>query len=324
MFGVRAVNHHRKSHFANAAKRFALDAKMLRCRAAVHVENKEDIVFWSHILKHFRPQDKFYFISGSRNEYGHKTSGVTQCLKYFHFLNPNFFICIDSDYRYLLQEPKINVRHYVLQTYTYSFENHHCFAEGLNEVCYRVTRYSNTVFDFSAFLKKFSNIIYDLFIWHLHLLKMDSGIFGQSDFNTYIGLTGIKMYPLVLDNGKGLLNQLKHRVDWKLAYLERKYPHVQIEKIKQKYLKFGVNPDNVYFFVRGHNLYDMISLICKEVCKTILRAERRNHEVTQEMVRELYRKRNHLDLHLRQNIHYGAYLPIQKIEEDICQLLGNN
>ena len=50
MFRVRAENVNREFHYANAAKRFAQDAKMLRCRAAVHVENKDDVVFWNTIL----------------------------------------------------------------------------------------------------------------------------------------------------------------------------------------------------------------------------------------------------------------------------------
>ena len=49
MFGARAENPSRASHFANAARRFALDAKMFRCRAAVHVENKDDIAFWGAV-----------------------------------------------------------------------------------------------------------------------------------------------------------------------------------------------------------------------------------------------------------------------------------
>lgn len=59
MFGARAENPSRASHFANAARRFALDAKMFRCRAAVHVENKDDIAFWGAVLKHFRPTISF-------------------------------------------------------------------------------------------------------------------------------------------------------------------------------------------------------------------------------------------------------------------------
>lgn len=322
MFGVNALNINRKIHYSNAAKRFALDAKMLRCRAAVHVENKDDVVFWSNVLKHFRPKDKFHFISGSRNEYGHETSGVTQCLKYFNFLSPGFFICIDSDYRYLLCERKMNVQHFVIQTYTYSFENHHCFAEGLNDVCCRVTHLKNTVFDFCVFLRKFSDILYELFIWHLYFQQVNPVCFSQFEFNSYLSLSNSKAYPLVQDNGARALDELRHRVEWKLGNLGRKYPDADIEAVKQKYLKLGLTSDNVYLFVRGHNLYDMISLICKEVCKAILRAEKRNREVTREMISELYRNRNNLDYQLRQNIRYGDYLPIQKVEEDIYKLLG--
>ena len=59
----------RAAYYSAAARRFALDAKMFRCRAAVHVENKDDIAFWGAILKHFRPNDKFHFLAGSRNEF---------------------------------------------------------------------------------------------------------------------------------------------------------------------------------------------------------------------------------------------------------------
>ena len=90
----------KEKYYYHAAKRFMMDAQLLRCRAAIHVEDKDDIVFWSNIFKHFRPNDRFHFIAGSRNERGHETRGVTQCLKYVKYLNPKFFICIDSDYRY--------------------------------------------------------------------------------------------------------------------------------------------------------------------------------------------------------------------------------
>ena len=67
----------KERYFQHTAKRFALDARLLRCRAAIHVEDKDDIVFWSQVLEHFRPGDRFHFIAGSRNENGHETRGVT-------------------------------------------------------------------------------------------------------------------------------------------------------------------------------------------------------------------------------------------------------
>lgn len=324
MLGLRTEYINRDAHFAFAAKRFAADAKMLRCRAAIHVENKADIVFWEAILKRFRPNDKFHFISGSRNEYGNETSGVTQCLKYFKFLRSDFFICIDSDYRYLLQQQGIDVEHYVLQTYTYSFENHHCFADGLNDVCERATRLKNTIFDFRRFLKDFSNSLYELFIWHLYFQHSVPVCFSQFDFASYLSLPISKYAPLLQDNGERALDELRHRVEWKIGFFGRKYPHANLDNVRDKMFKLGLTPDNVYLFIRGHNLYDLIFMISKDVCKTLLRQEKKNWEVTRNMISQLYRSRHSLDHHLKQNIKYGAYLPIQKIEKDVKELFDKN
>ena len=45
----------KEKYYYHAAKRFMMDAQLLRCRAAIHVEDKDDIVFWSNIFKHFLP-----------------------------------------------------------------------------------------------------------------------------------------------------------------------------------------------------------------------------------------------------------------------------
>lgn len=312
----------RAAYYKSAARRFALDARMFRCRAAVHVENKDDVAFWGTVLKHFRPDDKFHFLAGSRNEFGRETYGVTQCLKYFDFLSPNFFICIDSDYRYLLREKKMDARHFVLQTYTYSFENHHCFADGLDDVCSRVTHVENTVFDFRRFLKRYSNILYELFIWHLYFQNAEPTLFSQAEFDDYIGLSSSKRRPLMCGHGEPVLEEWRVRVEKKTGYLGRKYPHADLEVVKKKYCALGVTPDNVYLFVRGHNLYDMILLLCKEVCKAMLRKAKEGREVSPEMVREMYRGRYNVENELKRNIKYGAYLPIRKIEEDVRVLLG--
>lgn len=320
----KAEVHDRGAHFANAAKRFALDAKMFRCRAAVHVENKDDIFFWSSILKHFRPNDRFHFIAGSRNEYGHETNGVTQCLKYADYLNNDFFICIDSDYRYLMRERKINVKHYILQTYTYSFENHHCFADGLDDVCARVTHSRNDVFNFRRFLKEYSNIIYELFIWHLYFLNSDPGYFTKYEFSSYLNLVANKPHPLIYDNASRALDELRIRVERKTAYLGRKFPHADLAFVRKKYEELGLSSDTAYLFVRGHNLYDMIHCLCREVCKAILRRKKHNREVNREMVAELYRNRYNIEVELKRNIKYGAYLHIRKIEQDIRKFFGEN
>lgn len=316
MFGVSADTENRDLYFASAARRFALDAKMFRCRSAVHVENKDDIVFWSTVLRHFRPNDRFHFIAGSRNEFGHETSGVTQCLKYYNYLSPDFFICIDSDYRYLMQEEGMNVNHFVLQTYTYSFENHHCFAGGLSEVCSRVTHMPNRIFDFGKFLKDYSHILYGLFIWHLYFLGADPLRFSKYEFNRFLNPNICKPMFFLKDNGKRTLEELKRKVEKRVAYFERTYPHADLDFIRRKYTALGLVPDTTYLFLRGHNVYDMISCLCKEVCKALLKQAKNGHR-TREAIAALYRDRNHVDGELRRNLKFGSYISIRKLEADI-------
>jgi len=129
---------------------------------------------------------------------------------------------------------------------------------------------------------------------------------------------------LVYDNGARALDELRMRVERKINYLGRKYPHADLAIVREKYRELGLKPDNVYFFIRGHNLYDLISIVCKEVCKAMLRTAKKNKVVTHDMVSELYRRRNNLDYELRQNIKYGAYFPIRKLEQDIREFLGEN
>lgn len=323
MLGARLPVDDKQVHFASYARRFALDAKMFRCRAAVHVENKDDIVFWSNVLRHFLPDVRFHFIAGSRNEFGHETSGVTQCLKYYDYLSTDFFICIDSDYRYLLHERGIDAEHFVLQTYTYSFENHHCFADGLDDVCCRVTHRPNTVFDFQKFLAEYSRILYDLFIWHLYFLGADSTFFPKYEFNKFLNVHFHRFRSVTVDNGALVLEELRMRVERRTGYLGRKYPKADLEEVKKKYEKLGLQPATTYLFLRGHNVYDMIGGICKEVCKVLLKQEKDNRH-TREAITALYRDRNDVDTQLKQNIKYGSYGAIRRIEDDIYRLLGKN
>ena len=84
-------------------------------------------------------------------------------------------------------------------------------------------------------------------------------LFSQFEFDAYISLSNSKAFPLVYDNGARALDELRMRVERKINYLGRKYPHADLAIVREKYRELGLKPDNVYFFIRGHNLYDLIS-----------------------------------------------------------------
>ena len=302
----------RDAFYAAAAARFAMDSKMLRCRASVHVENKDDIIFWEHILHKLSPKDKFHFISGSRNEYGNETSGVTQCLKYFKYLSPSFIICVDSDYRYLTGAKKYNAKNYVLQTYTYSFENHHCFADGLEEFCCRLTNIRSCPFNFNLFWKRYSNAIYKLFIWHLYFLAHDMDDFTQCEFNEYLNIVSQGNRHELIRKPEIFLDDLHKRADSRVKEFHGRNPHIDIDKFRMKIEALGVNPNNVYLYVRGHNVYDLTVTLCRDVCRMMLRQAKQNMRIL-----------DHIDSELRRTIHFDEYLPIRQIAEDVETLLSS-
>ncbi len=68
--------------------------------ASVHLEDSDDKNFWNSMLQSRKP-GRYYFITQSRSPKGFDTKGCEQCLKYRPYLSKQFFICIDSDMRYL-------------------------------------------------------------------------------------------------------------------------------------------------------------------------------------------------------------------------------
>lgn len=88
------------------------------------VEGFQDEIFWGDVFSKFAPTLKINFESHSRdNKF---KSGVQEVLKEKEKTGKNLILCIDSDFRYLLQDKEISENPYIFQTYTYSIENHKC------------------------------------------------------------------------------------------------------------------------------------------------------------------------------------------------------
>lgn len=290
-----------------AAKRFKAELKLYGATAAVHLENKSDEHFWKHVLRVAYPDKKFRFITASRSMGGNVTCGCTQCLHYKDFLDKQFWIAIDSDYRYLNQQPEIDANHYILQTYTYSFENHYCFAENVNraelESCGRLK------IDFTRFLKEYSYIVYPLLVWQLYLQGVSPEAFPQRVFHRLLTLTvGAKATE---NNGAAILQQLKERVHKLETHFRRQYPEADPTWYEARCQHLGVHRNNCYLFVRGHQLYDLINNL--------------GHRIRQEQKKEPdFRASRSFESCLTGDLCFGQYDEIRRVVEDARKLLGAN
>ena len=155
-----------------------------------YVESYDDIAFWRTRLAELENEERYFQVmlpSATSLAKGKKM--VLMNTFYTTELGRSLIACVDSDYDFLLQgatnvSRKINRNPYIFQTYGYAIENFHCFAESLHEVCVQATLNDRYILDFPAFLKRYSQIAYPLFLWNVWFYRQhDTHTFPMYDFN---------------------------------------------------------------------------------------------------------------------------------------------
>lgn len=260
------MNHYSKRDYYEAlANDFRGQAALLKCIASVHLESDADEYFWNNIIQN-KSVGKVNYIYYSNNFDKNKpnckgklTSGCEQCLKFIGFLSKDFFICIDSDYCYLLQEPNLDAQHFVAQTYTYSWESHSCEMNRLQNA-YNNTN-PNKPFNFIHFLTMYSETVYEPLLFTLFMER-----------NNMPGFSGSQFYQLISEqyksgdennDGASIIERLKN----KLSVIEtiKTNKGFDFQREKTFYAALGIDVNNAYLHVRGHNLYNLINSIGKKL-----------------------------------------------------------
>lgn len=251
----------KRAFYEAAARGMAASTLMYGVDSIVHVEDKDDIWFWQQLLAKYRG-GRYKFKPATINEKGNRNTGCTQCLKYKGFLSQKFFICIDSDLRYLLDEA-ISAEDGILQTYTYSWENHCAFASQLQQTFDKYT-HKGKEFDFSVFLSGYSEVVYEAFLLMLYQLKNGLTEFDRDKFRTIISLQYRRGDEK--NNGKQFLDRLS--LDLQTATKNIKDTcgfNMADESVY--YETKGLRKENVYLYVRGHCLYNSLVSIGKKLCE---------------------------------------------------------
>ncbi len=230
--------------------------------ASVHLEDDDDKTFWDAMLQSCHT-GQYKFITYSRSPKGYDTKGCEQCLKYRPYLSKQFFICIDSDMRYLLQESNLDAANYICQTYTYSWENHYCEASALKQRFEAQCPEKAVTFDFSAFLSTLSKTVYKPLLLLLFCLKNDKPDFNLRMFSACLP-NQCKREELA-ENGKSLIESITKNFE---QYLNSDYAKsVDFEAEGSFYQTLNVNEQNAYLHIRGHNLFDLVAYIGDLLCR---------------------------------------------------------
>ena len=223
-------------------------------KAVVHLEDSDDVPFWSNQLRNIHPA-KYRFLTYSKNGNGTDSRGCEQCLRYKPYLNKRFFICIDSDLRQLKGEQGLTANNNVAQTYAYSWENHFCEAEHLQE---RFTELvSDSDFDFKVFLHNLSVVVYRPLIYLVHYSRCSelNQQWNITKFNSCLPLQPKR--DELEDNGKGYIVRVAELFDEKISGLQLP------EEMTNEY----IDEANAYLHIQGHQLYKLVLQIGSMLCK---------------------------------------------------------
>ena len=228
-----------------------------RYKASVHLEDVEDEMFWNAMLQQVLPGE-YNFISHSRSKKGNDTRGCEQCLKYVGCLSKLFFVCIDSDLRNIVGKNQYSAEKFVAQTYAYSWENHLCHAQELQQRFIDVCAAPKLKFDFLQFLSCYSKVLYRA----LELLVHEE-IHGNKDFFKKIISVLPKQYRSsnMLNNGEPYCRDLMTALD----ELEKQIDTSDLSNVEQLLQNMGITPENAYLYMRGHDVYDLIRNIGEKI-----------------------------------------------------------
>lgn len=256
-------------------------------KAVVHLENIDDIPFWSNQLQEAHPA-KYRFLTYSKNEKGTGSRGCEQCLRYKPYLNKRFFICIDSDLRLLRGEEGLTANNCIAQTYAYSWENHFCEAKHLQE---RFTALvPDSGFDFQVFLQNLSAVVCRPLIYLVHYSSSPTlnQQWNITRFNSCLPLQ--PKCEELSNNGQGYIEKVGELFDKAISELQ------QPESLRHE----NIDESNAYLHIQGHQLYKLILQIGSMLCKG----------------KGVAFKAEILD----KAIHTGGYKEIDNVQSDLMQI----
>lgn len=329
-----SLRHNLTSAYLDAAQR--LSPKKARRRIVAYVESYDDIAFWRTLLAEFENEEYYFQVmlpSSTSLSKGKKM--VLMNTLNTEELGRSLIACVDSDYDFLLQgatqvSRKINRNPYIFQTYGYAIENFQCYAESLHEVCVQATLNDRSLLDFPAFMKRYSQIVYPLFLWNVWFYRRhDTHTFPMYDLNACT-----RLHEVSLHQPDQCLQALKNRVEDKLSELHTRFPQLieHIDALRDELLPLGVNPDTTYLYMQGHHIMDCVVMkLLTPVCAQLRREREQeirrlavHEEQFQNELTSYENSQVSVGLMLKKNDDYKDLYLYRWMKDDIRDFLGES
>lgn len=223
------------------------------------VEDVADIAFWQKVLTPNTKNKKVKFFPFVRNGLN-RITGKSYIMKHQSQANANYILCVDSDLDFILGKADFDSDHYILQTYTYSWENHHCWSKALQLTW--VQWQKNVEFDFTAFLQALSTVIFDAFVLMITKKRLSHKGFTQDALCNCLDKVQGNQKDALLNNGAGILTNISDNIISKLANVEPE-TNDELQATINRLEQLGVSQYNCYLYMQGHSVFNLVNRIGK-------------------------------------------------------------
>lgn len=314
------------SKYFEAANR--LKSKTARRRIVAYVESYDDVLFWRMLLGSYEDDTKYFEVMlPSHNTLERGKRSVLMNLLYGK-VGQDMIACVDADYDYLIQGATVTSRNilsnpFVFHTYAYSIENLQCYAPSLHNVCVMVTLNDHAIFNFSEFLKQYSEAIFPLFVWSIWYYRRD--IYTQFTITEFNRVIEIGCFSLGAP--EQAIANVRNKVTKKINWLHHHNPNAKESylALKKELISLGVTPDTTYLYIQGHHLFDKVVVpVMTKVCERLVRE--RENEIRRQAVHST-QMRNELSCYshsvqdieqmLKKNMGYYTSGPFMRMKRDI-------
>jgi Protein of unknown function (DUF4435) len=219
---------------------------------AVRIENEKDESFWRPIIESVIPNKTLVFYTFFRE--ASTTKGKTDIKKYIEFADKDLIFCIDADYDYLLENTDFIGKPFVFHTYVYAIENIFSYAEGLKNTLEKALNTEGPPFNYEAFFKNYSTIIYDWLCYSLYSEKVKDGLLSRD-------ICGKKAGFIRFNNTENDLAELKIKLEKEGETFTKQYELLaDFKSFKIRLNELGLTQNNAYLFLRGHDLFEGVTI----------------------------------------------------------------
>lgn len=319
------------SLYIGAANR--LKSKKARKKIIAYVESYDDILFWRNVLSAYENVNRYFEVMlPSRTTLNRgKKPAMMNVLN--NSLGESVIACVDADYDYLIQGATTTSKQmlenpFIFHTYAYAIENYQCNASNLHEVCVMATLNDHELVDLKSFYQLYSQIVYPLFAWNVYFYR-------QKDLKSFSILTfcnAARIDTLKIEEPAKTLEKLQRRIERKVTDFETNYPELvaDVEEVKKELYQLGVYPENTYYFIQGHHLFENVTMkVLSPIC-AYLRREREDeikalatHETQlQNELTSYEHSQCSVELMLKKNRSITNCEPFEKLKRDLEKYLS--